>query len=178
MTTVSLRPIDETNWFVAVDLEVSDDQDGFVWSNGNSLAQAHYEPWWIPLGVYVGDEMVGFVMHGRWPEHSVNVGHGNPTPGNDHILRIMIDKRHQGKGYGRAALVALIERIKAQDNCRAIELSFEPTNAVAEKLYASLGFVRTGQMVDGEAEMLLDVTGKSVSETTGEVLDDGSMEKR
>lgn len=77
-TTVALRPIDETNWSIAVDLEVSDDQDGFVASNAVSLAQAHFEPWWIPLGVYAGDEMVGFVMHGRWPDHPVQAGHGTP----------------------------------------------------------------------------------------------------
>jgi diamine N-acetyltransferase len=69
----------------------------------------------------------------------------------------MIDKRHQGKGYGRAAMVALIERIKAQGNFRAIELSFEPTNTAAERLYASLGFVRTGWMIDGEAEMRVNI---------------------
>jgi diamine N-acetyltransferase len=143
---------------MAVELAVTEEQDGFVSSNALSLAQAHYEPWWVPLGVYASDEMVGFVMHGRWPDHPVHVEHGNPTPDNDHILRVMIDKQHQSKGYGRAAMIALIERIKAQGNCRAIELSFEPTNAVAEKLYASLGFVRTGRMIDGEAEMKLKMS--------------------
>lgn len=153
--TIDLRPIDETNWHVAADLQVHDEQSHFVASNATSLAQAHYEPWWIPLGVYDGDEMVGFVMHGRWPDYPVNPGHANPTPGDDHILRVMVDKQHQGKGYGRAAMVALIERIKAQGDCRVIELSFEPANTAAEKLYVSLGFVATGRMIDGEAEMRL-----------------------
>ena len=58
MATVSLRSIDETNWLVAVELSVNDEQNRYVWSNGNSLAQAHYESWWIPLGIYIGDEMV------------------------------------------------------------------------------------------------------------------------
>lgn len=156
--SVTLLPIDEINWFVAVELSVTDEQDGFVWSNGNSLAQAHYEPWWIPLGVYAGDEMVGFVMHGRWPDRPVNAAHSLPTPGNDHIARLMIDKDHQGKGYGRAAMVALIKRIKAQGDCRVIEVCFNPDNSVAERLYASLGFVRTGRVIDGEVEMRLDVS--------------------
>ena len=160
MATVSLRSIDETNWLVAVELSVNDEQDGFVWSNGNSLAQARYESWWIPLGIYIGDEMVGFVMHGRWPYQPVNAAHSLPTPGNDHIARVMIDKDHQGKGYGRAALVALIELINAQGNCRAIEVCFNPDNVVAEKLYASLGFVRTGRIIDGEVEMRLDSSNR------------------
>jgi diamine N-acetyltransferase len=155
---VSLLPIDETNWAIAVDLTVSDEQDGFVSSNAVSLSQAHYEPWWVPLGVYTGDEMVGFVMHGRWPDRPVNAAHSLPTTGNDHIARLMTDKVHQGKGYGRAAMVALIERIRAQGNCRAIEVCFNPENVVAEHLYASLGFVRTGRMIEGEAEMKLDVS--------------------
>jgi len=156
--SIELKPIDETNWFVACGLEVDSSQENFVSPNARSLVRAHYEPWWIPLGVYAGDEMVGFVMHGRWPDGLEMEWHPDAIPGHDHILRVMIDKRHQGKGYGRAAMVALIERIKAQGNCRAIELSFNPENAVAEKLYASLGFVRTGRMVDGEVEMRLDVT--------------------
>lgn len=155
--SIELKPIDETNWFVACGLEVDSSQENFVSPNARSLVRAHYEPWWMPLGVYVGNEMVGFVMHGRWPDHAVNAGHGTPTPGNDHILRMMIDRRHQAKGYGRAAMVALIERIKAPGDCRAIELSCDPDNVVAETLYASLGFVRTGRMVDDEVEMRLVV---------------------
>lgn len=157
MANISLRRIDATNWTIAVDLSINDEQEGFVSSNAFSMAQAHYEPWWIPLGVYLDDEMVGFVMHGRWPDHLMQEG---ATAGNDHILRVMIDKHHQGKGYGRAAMIALIERIKAQGNCQAIELSFEPTNTVAERLYSSLGFVHTGRMIEGELEMRLNVTSQ------------------
>ena len=114
---VDLKPIDSTNWYVACNLEVDPSQQDFISPNAVSLAQAHYEPWWIPLGVYDGDAMVGFVMHGCWPDQPVHPSHGAVTSGNDHILRVMLDKRQQGKGYGRAAMITLIERIKAQGNC-------------------------------------------------------------
>ena len=159
--TIDLKPIDTNSWFVACDLEVDASQRDFVSPNAVSLAQAHYEPWWIPLGIYDSNAMVGFVMHSCWPNAPVNPIHGEMTPGNDHILRLMIDKRLQGKGYGRAAMIALIERIKAQGDCRAIELSFHPDNAVAEKLYASFGFVRTRRVIEGEIEMKLDVTNQN-----------------
>ena len=53
---------------------------GFVAPNSVSLAQAHYEPWWQPYGLYAAidgqETMVGFVMVGRWPMragHCMNV---------------------------------------------------------------------------------------------------------
>jgi len=156
MRSIALCPIDQTNWFVACEVVVDDEQDAFVSPNTFSLAQAHYEPWWVPLGVYDGDVMVGFVMYGRWPDHPVHPSHGDPTPGHDHILRVLIDKSRQGRGYGRAAMVALIERIKAHEACRVIELTYNPQNTVAERLYRSLGFVHTGRMIAGEREMWLD----------------------
>jgi diamine N-acetyltransferase len=64
---ISLRPISVDNWIECVELTPTEEQmrASFVSSNAFSLAQAHYDPWWEPLGIYVGELMVGFVMHGR-----------------------------------------------------------------------------------------------------------------
>jgi diamine N-acetyltransferase len=65
----------------------------------------------------------------------------------------MIDERYQGRGYASAALTRLIGRARAQ-GADALYLSYVPGNAVAEKLYSSLGFLPTGETLRGEAAEL------------------------
>ena len=154
---VTLRPITAENWVECVCLRVTEEQQqaGFVSPNAVSLAQAFYEPWWRPLGVYAEETMVGFFLYGRWPESDIPAHHGETQPGLDCILRVMIDARYQGKGYGFAALTLLVEQILVQPGCQGIELSYEPSNQVAERLYAKIGFQPTGRLVEGEVQMIL-----------------------
>ncbi len=156
---VSLRPITLDNWTECVDLAPTAEQKGFVAPNAFSLAQAHFEPWWEPLGIYIDDRMVGFVMHGRWPETALPAYYGDfeAPQGVECILRFMIDGRYQRQGYGRAALMQVIERCRQRPSTRAIHLSYEPANTGAAALYASLGFRPTGRVFDGEVETWLDL---------------------
>ena len=67
------------------------------------------------------------------------------------IWRLMIDKRYQGRGYGREAIGLALDFIRTWP-CGEAEycsLSYEPENQVAAKLYRSLGFVENGEM-DGD----------------------------
>jgi diamine N-acetyltransferase len=73
-----------------------------------------------------------------------------PKPGSDYILRIVIDRRYQGQGYGKASLAALIERIKGQSGCRAIELDYDRDNIAAARLYTGCGFQPIEEHEDGE----------------------------
>ena len=66
------------------------------------------------------------------------------------IYRFMIDRRHQGKGYGRAALVLALDEIRALPHVRKVSISYMPDNATAKAFYASLGFVEVGLDEDGE----------------------------
>ena len=49
-----------------------------------------------------------------------------------------------------AAMEALLEHLARQPGYREAVLSYEPENAVARRLYTSLGFVETGERVDDE----------------------------
>ena len=60
-----------------------------------------------------------------------------------------VDRRHQRRGYGRA-VVAQLERA-ASDGHREAALSYDPQNTLAQSLYASMGFVETGELADNEA---------------------------
>ena len=144
---VEFREITENNYDDCLKLEVSEDQKTFVASNVYSLAQA-----WVfydtayPFAIYADNIMVGFIMMGYYKPKGIY-----------NIWRLMIDKRFQGKGYGKAALVLAVKYLKEKYNVSEIFLSFEPDNTVAEKLYSSIGFQRTGEVENNEIVMCLKV---------------------
>ncbi len=141
---VTLEPITRDNLRAVVKLSVGDDQDGFVATNIMSIAQAYVEPTWTPLAIVANGEPVGFVMVGR-----------DTDTGHDWIIRLMVDRAHQGKGYGKAGLLAAIERLRATPGNTEIRLSYVPGNAQAERLYQHVGFEATGEIDDGEIVMRL-----------------------
>lgn len=142
MQKVELREITAQNFRDCVNLKVGDAQKTFVASNVMSIAQSKIYPTMNPAAIYAGDELVGFTMFGL-----------DTDDGRYYLVRLMIDEKHQGKGYGRAATLAVIERLKQIENCREIYLSFVPENTNAEKLYESVGFQRTGEISEGEIVM-------------------------
>ena len=137
--TVTLRPITRDNLWAVLDLKLHPGQEEFVADNAVSIANAYVEPTFVPLGVYAGDELVGFAMYGQHPETSAWW-----------VIRLMIDRAHQGNGYGRAAMEAVIAMMAEGVGCEEIVTSFVPANSVAAGLYASLGFASTGEIEDGE----------------------------
>jgi diamine N-acetyltransferase len=162
MTSVTLHPITSDNFAECIGLSPSAQQKtrSYVAENVVSIAQAYAEPWWIPLAVYAGETMVGFVMYGRWPQRAYSeMWRDRPKPGIDYICRMMIDERYQGQGYGKAALAEMIERIKAQGSCRAIELDYDRDNVAAGRLYTGFGFQPVEENDDGEILARLEITG-------------------
>jgi diamine N-acetyltransferase len=85
--------------------------------------------------------MVGFILYA-----SQDYGLGKVL----YIARLMIAEQYQRKGFGRAAMEALLERLKSLPGYTAILISFVPENAAAKHLYTSLGFQDTGEIDDGE----------------------------
>ncbi len=163
MTTVYLKEINQDNWKQAIRLDVAPEQKRFVASNLYSIAEAIFNPTFVPLAIYdeavstsdavftseavstsKAETMVGFLMHGT-------------NPDNDElwILRLMVDQQYQGRGYGRAAMEEIIHRLKAEPDCQEIFTSYEPDNDAAAKLYRSLGFEDTGRIEDGELVVCL-----------------------
>jgi diamine N-acetyltransferase len=136
---VSLRPLTRENLWPVVDLTVHPEQEGHVEVNVASIAHASVEPTWVPLAIYAGEEPVGFCMYGQ-----------HPVSGGWWVIRLMIGRDHQGKGYGRAAMAQLIDMMIDRTGCEEIITSFVPENTVASSLYASLGFRPTGEWEDGE----------------------------
>lgn len=60
------------------------------------------------------------------------------------MRNLMIDARLQGRGHGRAVVLAAVEYARARGG-EAMELTVHPFNAVAIRLYEAVGFSRSGQ---------------------------------
>jgi len=127
---LSIRPVTSENWDAVARVEVREDQGKYVASNGYSLAQAAYEPGLTPVAIYADETLVGFAMYTH-----------EPWQGEFGIVRMMIDRGHQGKGYGRQAVLALNDILRRLPGCESIILSVIKENAAGWHLYQSLGFV-------------------------------------
>ncbi len=141
---ITLRALSPDNWRACIDLAVDPDQAEYVAPNDYSLAEAGVFPECNPLAIYADDTMVGFVMYRFDPQNGI-----------PWIDRLMIDRRYQGRGYGRAALQEVVMLIESQSERGQIRLSLVPDNQSAERLYQAIGFVYTGEFVEGEAVMVL-----------------------
>jgi len=146
---VTLQKIEEEKLFYQVlSLKVDDTQKGFVATNTFSLAEAWYHSAIArPFAILAAGIPVGFFM-----------GFVNHEKRDYGVWRLMIDKQYQGRGYGRAALALAIEYLRGE-GADVVALSYEPENHVAAALYASMGFVLTGEVEDGEVVAKLTFQG-------------------
>jgi 3-oxoadipate enol-lactonase len=136
-TGVSLREIDQENWRDVVNLELAADQRGYLEPNAESLAESRFHPWMLPLAIYNDDTVVGFVMFSQWPD---------PREGNYWVHRFMIDRRHQGKGYGSDAMKALLNFYRTRiPACQTLWIGYDARNTPAQQFYARLGFIEQGE---------------------------------
>ena len=141
---ITLRELTRDTWEECIDLEVADHQRNFVSSNLVSLAEAQFYPGTVCRAVYSDEVMVGFVMYGPDAEYAPE------EQGAYAFVRLMIDWKHQRKGYGRAAIAAVIEAIRNIPDSSVLYTSYVPENTQAGQLYAAMGFQPTGRKLDGE----------------------------
>ena len=73
-------------------------------------------------------------------------------------ISIGVEAAWRGQGVGRALLVALVARARAEGHA-ALSLSVDARNAPALALYRSMGFVDTGEGKAENPTMLLRLVG-------------------
>ena len=83
---------------------------------------------------------------------------GLDDDGSHWIGGLVVDASQQGRGLGRAVTRTLVDWFRQQDGHWTTRLSYHPDNAVAAGLYASLGFMPTGE-VDETGEIVAEVRG-------------------
>lgn len=140
------KPVTKNNWETCVSLKVDESQVGFVAENWYSIIEASFEKEFFPTCIYEGDKMVGFLMYDRDPETK-----------RLEVSRFMIDHHYQGKGYGKASMRKLLALIKETYGPTDFYTSAEPENVAAVRLYESLGFERTGEVMWGEVVLKVNI---------------------
>jgi diamine N-acetyltransferase len=154
---VSLRQVDSANYREVIELTVAPDQQEFVASNVQSLADAYVYRDAEPYALYADDQLVGFALlfplaegasGGAVPKGAVLRGYI--------LVRLMIDARFQGRGFGRDALAAVVETVRAR-GLGTMRLSVVPENVQALEFYRRNGFAETGELEGREIVMERDL---------------------
>jgi diamine N-acetyltransferase len=101
-------------------------------------------------------ELVGFVMI------SDNIP-AETLAGDDEIVgpyflwRLLIDHRHQGRGYGRATIDAVVEYVRTRPNAEFLLTSCKAGDGSPQPFYLRYGFEKTGDVKWGEELLRLDL---------------------
>ena len=151
---LELKKINRNNIGEILKLEVFDNQKSFVATNNSSIIEAYIAITEnndvFTFGIYKDDTPVGFLMIG-FDVNSDEEGAPKVAKENYNIWCLMIDKKFQGKGFGKKAIDLALEFINSFP-CGIAKycwLSYESDNDVAQQLYKSIGFVETDEK-DGE----------------------------
>ena len=147
---IELTALSEDNMKQCFNLKVASDQRQYIASNEDSWKAAKdNEKVARPFAIYCEDKMVGFAMFAFDEDYE--------DPDDRYWLwRFMIDESFQGKGYGTAALQAIIRYFK-DHGANNIRLSTKETNTCALSMYRKAGFHDTGEMNDEEIVLQMDL---------------------
>ncbi|GAC1345773.1 MAG: GNAT family N-acetyltransferase [Ktedonobacteraceae bacterium] len=143
-TVVSLREITAKTVWDICELRVAPNQENFVAPNAFSIAQAHFSDVAWFRAIYAGETPVGFIMlsdDAKKPEY--------------YLWRLMIASEHQGKGFGRRAVLQLIDYVRTRPGATQLLVSYEPGEGSPRDFYRKLGFEETGEVDAGEIVMRL-----------------------
>lgn len=157
---ITLRKITLDNRRELFRLKVSEEQQHYVASNLSSVASCYVLatnggcP--LPFAIYTKEQMVGFVMivYG-------NTGYDQPKMAENNycILRLMIGEQYQKQGFGREAMVKILEYIRTfpAGSAKYCWIPYEMDNIVAKKLYESFGFCDSEEVYNNEPITVLEL---------------------
>lgn len=146
--TIEIKELNEENWYACCGLEVAEEQKQYMEPNAVSIAQSKFEPALKPFAIYAGENIVGFLMYNSVPEELDAYW----------IYRIMVDKRFQGKGIGKAASNLMMDEMATSLNTEKIAVGYHPENRDAHHLYGSLGFLDNGDRFGKEMAVVKKIS--------------------
>jgi fructokinase len=142
---VTLREITQENIDWVGEILVVGEQRFHVASVAKTFWQSRGRPDFWMRAIYAGDDPVGLV--------TVLLSDGEA-----YIARLIVDYRHQGRGYGSEAIRLTLAQARAMPGCNRVRLSHVPSNQRVARLYERFGFRHTGVAdEDGELEMILEL---------------------
>lgn len=141
-SNVYLKPIlsDDDLRYCFLDLELNEEQKDLVNPPCTSISRAYISPFdYYPFIVCLKDDTkIGFICLNKW------------LPNKDAFsFSLLIDKSYQHKGYGKSAIKLAIKLFNIMNSDLEIKISVEESNKKAQKLYESLGFIKTNEL-DGD----------------------------
>jgi diamine N-acetyltransferase len=143
---IRLEEISEETLWSILDLEVAEEQKKYVASNATSIAEAHFSEYAWFRAIYAGDEPVGFVLLYIDEEEAEY-----------DLWRMMIDLKHQRKGYGGQALAQIIDYVRSLPDAEELTLSFLPGEGDPAPFFKKFGFEDGNEWVDDEKILTLDL---------------------
>jgi len=147
---VTLRSITRENFEAVIALELATSQRDYVADNLYSIAESSFHPTYQPRAIYCDEEVVGFLMYESFH-------HDDRLPAYN-IFRLMVDRRHQGRGIGHKAMQCVLDEIRAHGPFERITICYVPTNQVAREFYASFGFQETALNAE-TGEVIAEIRG-------------------
>lgn len=161
MATVELRDIvTEADRAAVLAIRLGPGQDRFVESVEQSFQDAIDNARACPRmwSVNDGDRVVGFVM----------ISDGIPSErlasdpdllGPYFLWLLLIDLSSQGKGYGTAALDAVVAYLRGRPGADVLWVTSAPGEGAPRSFYERYGFRHTGEVLWGEDVLHLDLDG-------------------
>ena len=143
---IHLEPITPHNWRTFTTLKVKKEQEQWVASNVLILARAYVyrESNSAVYAIYNSNTPVGLLMQRDHIENGKTFC----------ILdQLMIAEQYQGYGFGKAAMLQWLARIKENKKYSSIKLCYKEEDFIASNLYHHLGFQHTGEIDEDEIIM-------------------------
>ncbi|MBD2845356.1 GNAT family N-acetyltransferase [Paenibacillus sp. IB182496] len=146
---IHLEPVSADNWYACTKLKVKPEQQPvFPAPVVYWIAESKFVDDFELRAVYWETDLVGFIVFCKHPDEE----------GNYWIPALMIDEKHQGKGFGKSAMHELIANMRSM-KCKRIMIGHRPDNRIAGALYEALGFKKVSEAaIDGEIIRLLQLS--------------------
>ena len=154
LPNVEFREVNEQNLEAVLTVTLAPEQEPYVGSVSEALEEAREvpegKPWY--RAVFDGELAVGFVML------SWNVPPNPPEIiGPWYLWKLIVDRRYQGRGYGRAIIEKVVEIVRAE-GAETLLTSYALGPDSPGPFYQQVGFIPTGDVnIDGEVIVALKV---------------------
>jgi diamine N-acetyltransferase len=106
--------------------------------------------------VHDGDVLVGFVMISDGIPRDV-LEADDDLVGPYFLWRLLVDEHHQGRGYGRATIDAVVEYLRGRPGADMLYTSCDHGEGSPQPFYLRYGFVLTGERKWDEDILALDL---------------------
>ena len=133
---IRLEEIGEHNFAQALRLSLDEEQLAFcadaagILARGYAFRESNARVW----AIVADGAMVGLAL----------VRDLDEEPACYDLQEFMIDRRQQNRGYGRAALALILERLRAEGRYPCVEVCVHRADAAALRVYQDAGFADTG----------------------------------